>query len=161
MSVRNPRALAVGCLMAVIVGTLGGVLTELGPWYFALKKPWWQPPDWLFGPAWTVIYIFTVAGGYRAWLDSRYHGDRSKLLVLFGINILLNILWSWLFFSSERPDWALLEVAILWLSIAVLILFVRRFSKPAAWLLSPYLAWVTFASYLNWTVVQLNQPFGS
>ncbi len=161
MSIRNPRALTVASLFAIFVGGTGGALTQLGPWYYNLQKPWWQPPDWLFGPAWTVIFAFTAAAGYRAWLDSRYRGDRIKILVLFVVNSLLNIAWSWLFFTSERPDWALIEVSLLWVSIVALILVIRRFSKTAAWLLAPYLAWVSFASFLNWTVVQLNQPFGT
>ncbi len=150
---RKPILIAV--LLAVVVGGLGGAATDIGPWYYALNKPSWQPPDWLFGPVWTSIYVLTAIAGVRAWRrgDPR---QRRLFAIALALNIVLNILWSVIFFTLKRPDLALLEVVPLWLSIGLLALLVRRYSPLSALLLLPYLAWVAFAAYLNWTIVQLN-----
>jgi translocator protein len=147
-------------LWGVLVAGLGAWLTELSPWYHALKKPTWQPPDWLFGPAWTVILALASLAAFLAW---RHASDRTgRLLVagLFAVNGALNILWSPLFFRLRRPDWALIEVPFLWLSILVPILLLAPISRTASLLLAPYLVWVSFAAVLNLTIVQLNRPFG-
>jgi tryptophan-rich sensory protein len=81
------------------------------------------------------------------------------MLALFALNGFLNLLWSLLYFRLRRPDWALIEVGLLWLSVLLLIVVLGRYSRTAAWLLAPYLAWITFAGALNWGTVQLNQPF--
>jgi tryptophan-rich sensory protein len=153
------RAIAVAAAAAVAVATLGALVTDLGPWYFALRKPSWQPPDWLFGPAWTLIFACAAWAGYRAWMAAPDRTNRRWIATFFGINALLNVAWSLLFFRLQRPDWALVEVFLLWLSIALLIVLLWRFSEAAAWLLVPYLASVTFAGLLNFTVVRLNHPF--
>lgn len=146
-------------LAALAVAALGGLVTELGPWYYGLKQPPWKPPDWLFGPAWTLIYACAALAGLAAWTHAPDRAMRAQIVVLFAINAFLNILWSVLFFRLHRPDWALGEVVLLWLSIVVLIVVLTPFSKTAGWLLVPYLAWVTFAALLNFAVVRLNYPF--
>ncbi len=157
------KPVAVAGITAVLVATLGGFATEIGPWYRSLDKPSFQPPDWLFGPAWTVIYAFTVVAAAKAWVAVAEHPEcdrlRKWMVGLFAFNIVLNILWSLLFFRLRRPDWAMIEVVFLWSSIAALIWTLWRVSRPAAWLLVPYQTWVTFASILNIAVVQLNAPF--
>ncbi len=155
----SKKPVIVAVVLAVLVGGLGGLATDIGPWYFSLTKPSWQPPDWLFGPVWTTIYILTGIAGVRAW---RRGDPRQRRLFLYalGLNIVLNILWSVLFFTMKRPDWALVEVVPLWLSVLLLIWVVRPCSTLSAVLLLPYLVWVGFAAYLNWTIVQLNGPFG-
>jgi tryptophan-rich sensory protein len=135
--------------------------TDLGPWYQVLVKPSWQPPDWLFGPAWTLIYALAALAAATAWTAARDLAAQRRVIVLFGLNALLNILWSQLFFGLHRPDWALVEVVFLWLSVLVLIIAMRPISPRASWLLVPYLAWVTFAGILNLAVVRLNPPFGT
>jgi tryptophan-rich sensory protein len=134
-------------------------MTDLGPWYQSLRQPSWKPPDWLFGPGWTLIFAFAAMAGVTAWRQAPNRASREWLLVLFALNGFLNILWSLLFFRLQRPDWALAEVGFFWLSILLLILVVSRYSKVASALLLPYLAWVTFAAALNLAVVQLNGPF--
>ena len=104
--------------------------------------------------------MFVAASIVNAW-RSAGQSARLQIVTFFGINGLLNVAWSWLFFRFQRPDWALIEVVLLWLSIATLIWMLRRISVRAAWLLAPYLAWVTFAGALNWSVVHLNGPFGA
>ena len=149
--------------VAVAAAAIGGLLTELGPWYYALKQPIWKPPDWLFGPAWTTIFACAATAGLLAWRGADLSVDRQrnrKLVVgLFAINFVCNSLWSLLFFKLHHPGWALMEVGFLWLSIAALIWFLYPLSKAAALLLLPYLLWVTFASGLNWAIVQMNAPF--
>lgn len=154
-------AILYAAAVALGVAVLGGLATELGPWYEALRKPSWQPPDWLFAPAWTVIYACTAIAAVEAWWRAPDPLQRRTVIELFLLNGLLNVVWSVLFFRLRRPDWALLEVGALWISVLVLILVARRFSRPSAWLLVPYLAWVAFAAVLNLAIVELNAPFGT
>ena len=154
----KPILIAAGSALAV--GLLGGLNTQLGQWYFGLDKPAWQPPDWLFGPAWTLIFAMAALAGVLYWQRQGRRESRLQVLGAFALNAFLNTLWSLLFFRLERPDWALAEVGFLWLSIILLIALLGRTSRAAAWLLLPYLAWVSFASVLNWKIVELNAPFG-
>jgi translocator protein len=148
-------ALAAGAA-AIVVAVLGASMTDLGPWYQNLKKPAFQPPDWAFGPAWTLIFALAAISGTMAWRDAPNDSSRESVIGLFALNGLLNILWSALFFRLHRPDWALWEVGFLWLSILLPIVVFARFSKSASLILVPYLAWVTFAAILNFEVVRLN-----
>ena len=157
---RRWKPIAVAALAATMVAGLGALMTDLGPWYANLEKPSWQPPDWLFGPAWTLIFALCAIAGYLAWRNAPNRGGRDAVLALFALNAFLNVLWSGLFFRLRRPDWALTEAVLLWLSVALLIIALSRYSKTAGVLLVPYLAWVSFATVLNWTIVQLNAPFG-
>jgi translocator protein len=149
-------ACAWAALGVVLVAGLGMLATELGPWYRALKQPWWQPPDAAFGPAWTLIYVLTAAAAVRVWLRTN---QGAQWLFALSLNGALNVFWSWLFFKARRPDWALAEVPLLWLSIVLLIVLARRDDAAAALLLVPYLLWVAFAASLNFAVVRLNGPF--
>lgn len=145
---------------AVILGGAGGLLTTIGPWYHALKKPSWQPPDWLFGPAWTIILGLAAWAFVLAWRGTASDGERTFLIALYAINFICHLLWSPMFFKLQRPDWALLEVPFLWASVLSLTIFLRDWSVLASWMIVPYLAWVSFAALLNAKIVQLNRPFG-
>ncbi len=140
---------------------MGATATEIGPWYYGLNKPSWQPPDWLFAPVWTLIYAFTALAGVIAWQRIADRERRMRMMVLFALNALLNVLWSELFFSARRPDWALAEVVPFWLSIGVLMLLLFPLSRLAGWALVPYVGWVLFAGILNLAIVRLNGPFGA
>ena len=153
------KPVLVAALAAIAVGALGGSLTDIGPWYQALKKPSWQPPDWAFGPAWTTIFALAVVSAVSAWRATRDSAQRTWIICLFALNGFLNVLWSTLFFALRRPDWALMEVGFLWLAIALPMAVFWRISKAATLCLLPYLLWVTFAGYLTMTVVHLNRPF--
>ncbi len=135
-------------------------MTDLSPWYYALKQPGWAPPDWLFGPAWTVIYGLAALSATLVWSHEPHPALRRRVLMAFAANGMLNVLWSLLFFKMRRPDWAAAEIVMLWLSILGLIALAWPRSKLAALLLVPYLAWVSFAGLLNRAVVTLNAPFG-
>jgi benzodiazapine receptor len=145
--------------VAIFVGALGGTLTDTGTWYQSLLKPSWQPPDWLFGPAWTVIFALATVSAVYAWRNADSRRERESVVGLFALNGFLNVLWSLLFFAWRRPDWALIEVAFLWLSILLPIIMFWRLAKPASLYLVPYLLWVSFAAFLNLTVVRMNGPF--
>jgi tryptophan-rich sensory protein len=146
-------------LSAMAVAALGALTTDLAPWYYGLQKPRWQPPDWLFGPAWTLIFALAALAGILYWQRPASRSARLQILAAFALNAFLNTLWSLLFFRLKRPDLALDEVGFLWLSIVVLIVLIGRGSRAASWLLAPYLAWVSFAAVLNWKITQLNAPF--
>lgn len=151
--------LTAGCA-ALLVATVGATMTDIGPWYQNLNKPAWQPPDWLFGPAWTIIFALAALSGITAWRNAPSDRDREWVIILFAINGILNVLWSALFFRLHRPDWGLAEVGFLWLSILIPMIVFARYSKLASALLLPYLLWVAFAALLNFEVVRLNGPFG-
>lgn len=151
---------AVATIAALCVAALGATVTDLGPWYQALAKPAWNPPDVVFPMGWTVIYALITVSGITAWRAARTSAQAEWVIGLFALNGFLNISWSILFFRLQRPDFAFFEVTLLWLSILVLIVYCGRFSVRAALLLAPYLAWVSFAGTLNWSIVQLNAPFG-
>lgn len=156
---RRWRPVAAAALSATAVAGLGALITQLGPWYYQLRKPVWQPPDWLFGPAWTLIFALSALAGVIYWRQRTTRERRQAVLAAFALNAFLNTLWSLLFFRLERPDWALYEVPGLWLSILLLIALIAAANRRASWLLAPYLAWVSFAAVLNWKIVQLNAPF--
>lgn len=153
----KPALVAAVCV--IVVAGIGGLATQLGPWYNELKKPTWQPPDWLFGPAWTLIFALIATAGVLAWKASPDAESRTLLIALFAVNAMFNIAWSVLFFTLRRPDWALIEVVPFWLSIIALMVWLGDRHPLVVWLLLPYAAWVAFAAYLNLTIVRLNQPF--
>lgn len=158
---QHSSEIAVAGASVAVVAVVGGLLTDVGPWYEGLKFPRLRPPNWLFGPAWTVIFILIAASGIVAWDAAQTANVRSRLVALFAINGILNVLWSPLFFKLRRPDWALYELLPFWLSILALVIQLARISVLSAGLIVPYFAWVTFAGWLNWQVVLLNKPFGS
>lgn len=154
----SPRAVFCAAAIAVVVAGLGGLATDLGPWYYGLKQPPWKPPDAAFGPVWTTIFALTAWAGLRAW-QAAPPERQARLLGAYLANGVLNVLWSLLFFTWKRPDWALAEVVLLWLSIVALIGINSRLDRLATLLLAPYLLWVSFAAVLNAAVVKLNAPF--
>lgn len=147
-------------LAALLVAMVGGTITDLGPWHQSLRQPSWSPPNWLYGVVWTVIFALAALSAVTAWRSIRSQRAAEWTMGLFALNGFLNILWSFLFFRAHRPDWALAELCLLWLSVLVLIVLCWRHSRTAALLLIPYLAWVSIAGALNWEVVRLNAPFG-
>jgi tryptophan-rich sensory protein len=151
---KRPVIVAIVATVAVL-GT-GGALTKVGPWYYGLRKPSWNPPSWAFGPAWTLIGALTAWAAVVAWAPLRTRSERTTLITLFTANGVFNILWSLLFFNLRRPDWALNEVVLLWLSILALVVNTAVRTPLAALLLAPYLAWVSFAAFLNLVIVRLN-----
>ncbi|MDO8488455.1 MAG: TspO/MBR family protein [bacterium] len=141
------------CLAA---GALGSVFTTpaIGSWYSTLVKPSFNPPNWLFAPVWTSLYILMGIAWYLVWKKPGKKSILANRIFLFQLG--LNVLWSYLFFGLHQPLWAVIEIVVLWLAIAATIKTFAYVSKPAAYLLLPYLVWVTFASFLNLNIVLLN-----
>jgi benzodiazapine receptor len=140
--------IVIAALTVLLMLGIGGSMTTIGPWYRDLRKPTWNPPNWIFGPAWTAILGLAAWAGVLAWTNASSSTEHVRILVLFGINIVLYVLWTPLFFNLRRPDWALIEVPFLWLSIVALMLGLAPLSSASSWLLAPYLLWVTFAAFL-------------
>jgi tryptophan-rich sensory protein len=157
-----PIVVAVGG--AVALGGLGGLMTPIGPWYTNLRKPALQPPNWLFGPAWTTILGLAAWSAIIAWNAAVAQaavdqGGRMRVIILFATNAVFHALWSPLFFRARRPDWALVEVVFLWSSLVALVVGLWPISHFASALIMPYLLWVSFAAWLNRQIVLLNAPF--
>ena len=153
---KKPTLIAV--LLVLVVGGIGGAATEIGPWYLQLVKPSWQPPDWAFGPVWTLLYITTSIAGVRAWRNADAQ-EKKYFLAAVLMNCVLNILWSVLFFKLHRPDIALMEVGALWLSVLILTVLPWSYSRASTWLMVPHFFWVSTAACLNLSIVKLNGPF--
>ena len=153
------ETIIIAAVATICVLGAGGALTEIGPWYHSLRSPPWRPPNWAFGPVWSVIGVLTCASAVIIWRASPLASDKAVVLGLFALNAVLNILWSLFFFKLRRPDWALIEVVFLGLSVVALIVDFYPRSPLAAGLLVPYLLWVSIASVLNRAMVRLNGPF--
>ncbi len=145
--------IAVNCVAAAT----GGIFRP-GKWYEDLRKPSWTPPNWLFGPAWSLLYAMSAFAGYLVFVSAQ-PGALMTPMVFYGLQLVLNGMWSAIFFGMRRPDIAFGEVLLLWLSILATIVAFSAVRADAAWLLVPYLAWVTFAAALNFAVWRLNAPF--
>ncbi len=139
-------------------------------WYDMLYKPALNPPDWVFSPAWTILYILMGIAAFLIWkeyskltlsgVEGLVSTGRKQIriaLAIFGIQLFLNIIWSIIFFTFHSPFWAFVDLIALWLAIVITIFYFYKISKPAAWLLIPYILWVTFAGYLNYSIWVLNQ----
>jgi tryptophan-rich sensory protein len=146
--------------LALITAIVGGTITVLDGWYYALQQPGWAPPDYMFAVIWTVVFALIAISGVLAWEKAPTRRDFEIALGLYALNGFLNLGWSFIFFRMQRPDLAFFELIALWLSIAALMVFLRRFSGLSAALLLPYIIWVSIAGVLNYQVVQLNGPFG-
>ena len=148
--------LAVFIVCALGAGGLGAWATEASvrTWYPSLQKPAWTPPAWLFGPAWSALYILMGVAAWRAW-QTRTAGTRAVLSVYF-IQLAVNASWSFLFFGLRQPSWALADIFVLWALLVWTQAALARIDRVAALLWLPYLLWVTFAGVLNAAIVRLN-----
>lgn len=124
--------------------------------YAALVQPDWSPPGWLFGPVWTVLFTLMAVAAWLVWRAPAAPPDRRRALGLFGVQLVANALWSWLFFAWQKGGWAFAEVIVFWLLIAATATAFWRIRPLAGLLLLPYLVWVAFAAYLNWVLWQAN-----
>lgn len=142
-------------VVTLTVGFLAGAVTtpNIASWYSHLAKPSYNPPNWLFAPVWTSLYVLMAVA---AWLVWREKGFRTPVLGLWLVQLGLNFAWSFIFFGAHAPGPALAELALLWVAIFATLIGFGRIEKPAGWLLIPYLAWVSFAGVLNFWVWQLN-----
>lgn len=153
---------SMGVLVSLIVlclgaGYLGSLATaqSVRDWYPGLIKPPGTPPDSVFGPVWSTLFVLMAVAAWQVWTRSGFEGARLAF-GLFGLQLVLNIAWSFLFFGLRQPGAALVEILLLWVAILVTCLEFRSHSLAAALLLLPYLAWVGYATYLNYGIWRLN-----
>jgi benzodiazapine receptor len=133
-----------------------GAQFEPGTWHAALAKPAWNPPNAVFGPVWTVLYVLIAIAGWRVWLDRALPYSRTAL-ALWGVQLVLNAAWSWIFFGLHRTGWALVDIGLLLAAIGAFIAVTWRPRRSAALLFVPYFAWVAFAIALNAAIWWLNR----
>lgn len=147
--------LIIGC---ELIGVFGSIFTvpAIDSWYKTLNRPFFTPPDWLFGPAWTLLYLLMGVSLFLV-LEKGFKDKKvKKAAYFFLVQLFLNFIWSIIFFGFKSPLFALFEIVILWLFILITIISFSKISKTAAYLMIPYLLWVTFASALNLFIVVLN-----
>jgi tryptophan-rich sensory protein len=158
MNVQNPVALVAAILSCIILGSLGGIVTRTGPdtWYALLEKPAFSPPGWLFGPVWTLLFILMGISLWMVWKEGIEKRDVRIALGVFAVQFIFNIAWSFLFFGMQSPFLGLVDILILWILILATIVCFFQVQKTAAFLLIPYILWVSFASFLNYTIFILN-----
>ena len=150
------KRLVISLLIPQLAGFLGAIFTtpNIASWYSTLNKPWFVPPNWLFAPAWTTLFILMGLSFFLIWEKG---GEQfKKAYRVFGAQLGLNILWSVFFFGLQNPLLGFIEIIILWILIAFNIMVFYRIDKRAGYLLVPYIAWVTFAAALNLWVFLLN-----
>ena len=160
MKFKNVFYLIAAIAVAELAGGIGSVFTvsSLPTWYAGLVKPALNPPSWVFGPVWTTLYALMGISLFLIWKSDPLVApkERRRGIMLFFLQLVLNTLWSILFFGLHSPGWALVEMMLLWVTILATIISFVRISKPVAWLLVPYILWVSFAGYLNYSLWILN-----
>lgn len=145
--------------LALCIGAASsGAVFRPGEWYEGLQKPGWTPPNWAFPVVWSILFLMIAISGWLVWQNAGF--SAWPALALYVVHLGINAAWSALFFGMRRLDWALADVAILWLSILAMIILFARVSPVAGLLLVPYLCWVSVAAALNFRVLQLNGRHG-
>ena len=154
----SPAALIFWVGLCVAVGLISGLLTRsaIPSWYASLRKPSFNPPNWIFGPVWTILYILMGVAAWMVWMQPS-SPLRTDALIWFLIQVGLNFLWSMIFFRWHAIAGALGEISILWLAILVTMVLFGELRPLAGWLIAPYLAWVSFATILNLAIFRLNR----
>ena len=151
--------LLISVAVPLLIGFGGSVFTtsEIGSWYQTIQKPAWNPPNWIFGPVWTTLYTLMGIALFLVWKKDPGSKLKRTAMILFAIQLILNFFWSIIFFNQHEIGWALVEIVILWFLILLTIIAFASIEKIAAWLMVPYIAWVSFATILNFTIWQLNK----
>lgn len=152
-------ALLVAVAVCEGVGIVSAFFTTraIPTWYATLTKPSFNPPSWVFGPVWTVLYALMGVAAFLVWREGLSSPGARAALTLFALQLALNFAWSWLFFGIQQPGWALVEIVALWIAIAGTIVAFFPISRAAGWLMTPYLVWVSFAAGLNFALWRLNR----
>lgn len=155
---KHLAALVFAILVCEAAGAVGAVFTAsaVGSWYTTLVRPEFAPPNWVFGPVWTTLYALMGIAAYLVWRHGWNRKNVRRALGVFAVQLALNAAWSPLFFGLHNPGAALIDIVLLWCAILATIVVFARISRTAACLLVPYLAWVTFATYLNYAIWTLN-----
>ncbi|MCX6789483.1 MAG: tryptophan-rich sensory protein [Candidatus Gribaldobacteria bacterium] len=156
MKINNIFKLIIAVVVCELAGVIGSVLTtpSIASWYATLPKPALNPPAWVFAPVWTILFALMGVSLYLIWREKQKSQSRIAVFVFFQ-QLGLNVLWSALFFEMHNPMLAFAEIIVLWMCILMTIFYFAKISKPAAWLLVPYIFWVSFAGYLNYAIWQI------
>ena len=160
MKPSNAAKLIVSCAVPILVGLFGAFFTtddSINNWYANLNKPAFTPPDWLFGPVWTTLYILMGISAFLVWRKGLADKDVRKALVFFIVQLVFNALWSLLFFGLQSPLLGLIDIFLLQFVIILTLICFEEISIPAVFLLVPYLGWVTFAAVLNLAIYFMNR----
>lgn len=158
MTLSSPAKFLITIVGTLLVGSLSGLLTAdaIGTWYVTLHKPSFNPPNWIFGPVWTVLYILMGIAAGLVWNSGSEPAVKRRALGAYVAQLVLNFGWSLIFFGLRSPGWAFVEILLLWTAIVWCMRMFRPAQRTAMLLLLPYLLWVTFASALNAAIVVLN-----
>ncbi|MFM7671075.1 MAG: TspO/MBR family protein [Bacteroidota bacterium] len=150
-------AFIVSLTIPLAVGGISAFFTvsAIPGWYRTISKPEWNPPNWIFGPVWTSLYVLMGVAFFATWITPQTP-KRQKALYLNAGQLVLNFFWSLIFFNLHAIWWALLEIVCLWILIVLTMIAYDRVNKLSAWLMLPYIVWVTFATILNFAIWQLN-----
>ncbi len=150
--------LVISIIACVVLGSIGGIATasSVDTWYATINKPSFNPPNWIFAPVWTTLFVLMGIAVALVWHEGINNKTVKNALFLFGIQFLLNMLWSWLFFGMQNPQLAFFEILLLWLFLLLTIRAFFGIKNISGWLLIPYILWVSFASILNFCIWQLN-----
>jgi benzodiazapine receptor len=150
--------IAISVTICLVIGFLSGFATQssVNDWYLSLNKPSFNPPNWIFGPVWTLLYILMGISAGIVWAKGFYHIWVKTALYNFGFQLLFNALWSVVFFGFKNPFWALLVILVLLALILLTIKWFNVVSRTAAYLLIPYFLWVCFATILNYKIWEMN-----
>lgn len=158
MALKDFFKLVVAIAVSELAGIVGSFFTaqSIQTWYPALVKPTFAPPNWVFAPVWTTLYLLMGIAAFFVWKRGLARHDVRVALYIFIYQLVLNALWSVFFFGMQNPGAALIEIMSLWIAIVATVIVFERVSHAAAWLLVPYLLWVSFAAYLNYALWALN-----
>lgn len=156
---KNILKLIVAVLIAELAGIIGSFFTtpSISSWYASLARPALNPPSWVFAPVWTTLFALMGIAAFLVWKKGFEQKGVKIALRIFVYQLILNTSWSIIFFGEHKPGLAFLDLVLLWLAIIATIFYFSKVSKAAAWLLAPYILWVTFAGYLNFSIWQLNK----
>ena len=151
--------LIISIAIPLIIGFTASIftVTGIGSWYQTIEKPTWNPPNWVFGPVWTALYVTMGIAFFLIWKSSAIEKIKRPAIVLFILQLAANFFWSFIFFDQHQVGLAFAEIVVLWLLILLTIFSFAKMNKAAAWLLVPYISWVSFAAILNFTIWQLNK----
>ncbi len=141
-----------------LTGAIGSIFTfpSIESWYSTLARPELSPPNWVFGPVWTTLFALMGIAAFLVWKKGLNRKDVRTALGVFAVQLGLNMMWSIIFFNLQSPFWAFMDLIVLWLAIISTMILFYKISKPALWLLVPYILWVSFAGYLNYMIWILN-----
>ncbi len=158
MKISNFSKLVVSVAGSQAAGLIGAVFTAsaIPTWYVGLIKPPLNPPNWIFGPVWTTLYALMGVAAYLVWNKGLERKDVQTALWVFGLQLVLNTSWSIVFFGLQNPGLAFVNIVLMWIAIVWTMVLFYKISKPAMWLLVPYILWVSFAAYLNFGIWMLN-----